>query len=75
MLLGLLEGVVAGGADVTEIAAVGAVQQAGGVTGEGPAVELAEVVAGAADFAKMAASRAVLGVGRVMRGNGIGVGA
>ena len=62
------------GADIAKLVAGGAVYQAGGVTGAGLAVELAEVVAGAADFAKMAAGRAVVGVGGVMRGNGIGVG-
>ena len=72
-MLGLLEGVVAGRADVAEIAAVGAVYQAGGMTGQRLAVELAEVVAGGADSAKMAAGRAVFGVGGVMWGNGAGV--
>ena len=65
----LLEDVVAIGADEAEIAAVGAVPEAGGMAGTGLAVQSLEVGTCQRDDADLAAVRAFAGVGRVMFGD------
>jgi len=70
VLPGLLADVAAVGVDVAEIAATGAVIEAGGMAGTGLAVRSLEVGALPTDEAQFAAMRTSLGVGGVMVGDG-----